>query len=270
MSTSSPHKSTEYLVDAVQGKTPIFVAGATGFVGREVVAALASQGETVVAHIRPDSGQVATWRERFAAMDGRIIVDMTPWELRGLTATLALYRPSAVYFLIGTTRHAAKRADIRGDIYQVVDVALCRMLANATAALATPVAAPVATTANAPEASQSPNSRFILLSSVGAGPSRSAYLQARHDMEASVRAAGLSATVFRPSVITGARDETRLGETMAATIGDALLVLAGAVSPRTRARFRSIAPGVLARQLADARSDTAPWRVVEAESIARI
>ncbi|MBK9071433.1 MAG: NAD(P)H-binding protein [Myxococcales bacterium] len=244
------HKSPEYLNDALRSGGLIFVAGATGFVGRALVAELAARGRYVIAHIRPDSGHLDVWQTRLASLGERVAIDTTPWELAAMAAAMRRYRPRAVCFTIGTTRKAAGRAGIGGNIYQAVDVALCRLLAKATA------------TAQAA-------SRFVLLSSVGAGESRNAYLQARADMERAVREAGLPCTVFRPSVITGDRDEFRFGEAAAARVGDALLGAVGVFAPGVRARYRSISPAVLARQLADATDDTAPWRVVEAQALAR-
>lgn len=244
------HKSPEYLNDALRSGSLIFVAGATGFVGRALVAELAARGHYVVAHVRPDSGQLVASQARLTALGERVAVDTTAWDADAMAAALRRYRPRAVCFTIGTTRKAARRAGLQGDIYQAVDVALCRLLANATAAAQA-------------------STRFVLLSSVGAGESRNAYLQARADMERAVREAGLACTVFRPSVITGDRDEFRFGETAAARVGDALLGAVGVFAPGVRARYRSISPTILARQLADATSDTAPWRIVEAQALAR-
>jgi len=258
------HKSSEYLNDALRSGGLIFVAGATGLVGRAVVADLASRGAYVVAHVRPESREAAQWQARFAAMGATVAVDTTPWELRALCATLQTLAPRAVICAIGTTRKTAARAGIAGNIYQTVDVALCRMLAQASAAVASGAAnAAVAT----PEGNASP--RFVLLSSVGAAPSRNAYLQARHDMEAAVRDAGLAATIFRPSIIVGDRDEPRPGEAFAAGVGDGLLAAVGLVAPKLRARYRSISPEVLARQIADAARDPDPWRIVEGKALRR-
>lgn len=206
----------------------------------------------MVAHVRPDSGQLAQGQQRLAALGLCVQIDTTPWDEAAMVATLAALQPRAVYCLIGTTRKTAARAGIAGDIYQAVDVALCRMLAAATAAVRA-----------------SPPPRFILLSSVGAGPSRSAYLQARYDMEQHVRAAGLAATIVRPSVILAERDEHRRGEAFAGAVGDGMLAAFGLFAPGVRARYRSIRAPVLARQLVEAASDTAPWRVVEAQELAR-
>ncbi len=60
-----------------------FVAGATGYTGRELVRVLAESGRKVVAHVRPDSSRLDEWRERFAALGATL--DTTPWERTQLT-----------------------------------------------------------------------------------------------------------------------------------------------------------------------------------------
>ena len=64
-----------------------FVAGATGYTGREVVRQLAGEGGRVIAHVRPDSGRRDDWQQRFTAMGAE--VDFTPWPgpSRGLRSS---------------------------------------------------------------------------------------------------------------------------------------------------------------------------------------
>ena len=54
--------------DAATPNAVAFVAGATGFTGREVVAELVRRGVRTLAHVRPDSSRLDEWRERFEAM----------------------------------------------------------------------------------------------------------------------------------------------------------------------------------------------------------
>src|SRR5215217_2597869 len=79
-----------------------FVAGATGYTGREVVRALVARGVRAVAHVRPDSPRLAEWRERFGEVGAD--VDATPWEEPAIRAALARWRPTHVFALLGTTR----------------------------------------------------------------------------------------------------------------------------------------------------------------------
>ena len=86
----------------------VFVAGATGYTGREVVRACAERGVETVAHVRPDSTSRDEWERRFAAMGAR--ADATPWEPQAMRATLAALRPTHVFALLGTTQARSKRA----------------------------------------------------------------------------------------------------------------------------------------------------------------
>jgi nucleoside-diphosphate-sugar epimerase len=78
-----------------------FVAGATGLTGRAVVAELRARGWSAIAHVRPDSGALESWRANFDAIGAEI--DTTAWEQDALTATLRERAPSVVFALLGTT-----------------------------------------------------------------------------------------------------------------------------------------------------------------------
>ena len=84
----------------------VFVAGATGYTGREVVRRCAELGAETVAHVRPDSARIHEWERRFGALGAR--VDATPWELQAMCATLVRLRPTHVFALLGTTRARAR------------------------------------------------------------------------------------------------------------------------------------------------------------------
>ncbi len=209
-----------------------FVLGATGFVGREVVRQLCVRGARAIAHVRPDSPQLEEWRGRLAALGAE--VDATPWDAARLGARLAELEPAQVYILIGTTRRKAQADRIEGDIYEAVDLRLTKLAVEA---------------AQAARAGGGP--RLVYLSSIGADPgARSPYLRARGKAEAIVTGAGLPWVIARPSFIVGDRDESRPGERAASLVGDGLLALAGALGARrTRDRYRSTAPDVLASAL---------------------
>ncbi len=211
-----------------------FVLGATGFVGRELVRQLCVRGARVIAHVRPDSNQLADWKTRFAELGAE--VDTTPWEPTALGATLASAfaedANNVLYIVIGTTRGKAKADGIDGNIYEKVDVGLTRIGVEAAQASGRPI-------------------RIVYLSSVGADPgARSAYLSARGRAEAIVRESNLPWMIARPSFITGERDQRRLGEATGAAIGDGLLAVAGVFgAKRLRARYRSTSADVLASSL---------------------
>ncbi|MBA3454845.1 MAG: NAD(P)H-binding protein [Deltaproteobacteria bacterium] len=206
------------------------VLGATGFVGREVVRQLCVRGTKTVAHVRPDSSKLETWRTTFGSLGAS--VDTTPWEAPALAARIRELDPAQIYILIGTTRSRAKADAVAGDIYEKVDLGLTEL-----------------TVAAAKAAERKP--RLVYLSSVGAGRgARSAYLSARGKAEDVIRASGLPWVIARPSIITGEREEGRLGEKSAAVVGDGLLAVAGMFGGRKlRDRYRSTSPDVLASAL---------------------
>ena len=98
-----------------------FVAGATGYTGREVVRVLRESGVSTVAHVRPDSPRLAEWRARFGALGAE--VDTTPWDAPAMATTLARVQPAIVFALLGTTRRRARAAAERGaaESYASVD-----------------------------------------------------------------------------------------------------------------------------------------------------
>lgn len=204
-----------------------FVAGATGYVGREVVAALAAAGHRAIAHVRPDSSLLDAWRERFDE------VDTTAWELEAMKARLEALQPTAVFALIGTTRKRARAERIEGDRYEAIDYGLTECLYQAASGLAS-------------------RPRFVYLSAAGVSErSSSAYMRARWKAEALIRDGALPHVIARPSIITGPdRDEARPGERFAAITADAALAIAGALgAKKLRSRYRSTDATTLARAL---------------------
>lgn len=207
-----------------------FVLGATGFVGREVVRQLCVRGTKTVAHVRPDSSKLAEWRSRFAELGAD--VDTTAWDAAALAARIRELAPQQLYILIGTTRAKAKSDRVQGDIYEAVDLGLTTLAVDAARASET-------------------QPRIVYLSSVGADANaRSAYLRARGKAEDVVKTSGLPWVIARPSLITGERDEGRLGERAASVVGDGVLAVVGVLGGKhLRDRYRSTTPDVLASAL---------------------
>lgn len=207
-----------------------FVLGATGFVGREVVRQLCVRGTRAIAHVRPDSPKLAEWRERFADLGAD--VDTTAWDVAALAARMRELAPKQVYILIGTTRAKAKADRVQGDIYEAVDLGLTKIAVEA---------------ARASEVQP----RIVYLSSVGAdASSRSAYMRARGKAEEVVKTSGLPWVIARPSLITGEREDGRLGERAASVVGDGVLAVVGVLGGKqVRDRYRSTTPDVLASAL---------------------
>src|SRR5262249_42564866 len=99
-----------------------FVAGATGYTGREVVRVLVGGGVRTVAHVRPDSRNLDRVVREITA-DGAES-DSTPWDESALTATLSRIQPDVVFALLGTTRTRARAARLERaspESYETVD-----------------------------------------------------------------------------------------------------------------------------------------------------
>lgn len=235
-----------------------FVAGATGYTGREVVAALRRRGVETVAHVRADSRDRERWTTRFAALGAH--VDHTPWTAEAMAQMFLARRPSMVFALLGTTRARAGREGI-GDPYETVDYGLTEMLrAGAVAAGHAPL--------------------FVYLSAYGAteqGNNR--YLVVRGRMERQLREGALPFLIAQPLFITGSdRDEGRMGERVGSVLLDGVLGAVAALGgTRWRDRFASmtgatLAEGLVALALADpaqrATADAATLRA--AATMARV
>lgn len=211
-----------------------FVAGATGYVGREVVAALRAAGVETWAHVRPDSARLDEWRERFGVLGAH--VDVTPWRAEAMQARLADLQPTIVFALLGTTRARAGEAARAGAPpadYEAVDYGLTALLLRAAAAV-------------------QPPPRFIYLSSAGVREgTRNPYLAVRARLERELREAAVHYIVARPAFITGDdREESRPAERWGARVGDAMLALAGRLGARElQQRWASITGASLARGL---------------------
>jgi len=207
-----------------------FVLGATGLVGRETVRQLCVRGTQTIAHVRPDSKQLGEWRDKFTALGAE--TDTTPWEVPALAARFRALAPAQIYILIGTTRGRAKSDQIDGDIYERVDYGLTKLAVDAARA-----------------SEQRP--RLVYLSGIGADAgARGAYMRARGKAEDCVRGAGLPWVIARPAIITGDRDESRIGERSAAVVGDGLLAVARVFGGKgLRDRYHSTTPDILAASL---------------------
>lgn len=210
-----------------------FVAGATGYTGREVVRQLVGKGIHTVAHVRPDSPSLDRWRQTFHELGAE--VDTTAWDELPLAERLGEIAPRLVFCLIGTTRRRGREAtrDGKEETYDSVDYGLTALLSRAAARARG-------------------ERRFVYLSSLGASPlSANPYLRARGRAERAVMDSGLPWTLVRPSFITGPdREEPRPLERLAAGVADAALGVAGRLGARRVAeRYHSIDASHLAEVL---------------------
>lgn len=142
----------------------LFLAGATGAVGRVLLPLAVRHGVAVVAHVRPKSAGAL----QHAPLAQCELAD-TPALVKGLEGC------TTVVQLIGTMRARFGA----GDTYETSDVGTTRQLVEA--------------------AKQAGVDHLVLLSSVGAGTPVGAYLQAKARAEALVRGSGLDFTIVRPS-----------------------------------------------------------------------
>ncbi len=219
--------------------TPLtaLVAGATGYTGQQVVAALRARGARVVAHVRPGSASADEWQRRFEALGAE--VDRTPWEPAAMRATLARLRPDLVFSLLGTTRRRAA-AEGLDDPYERIDYGLAAVLRDAAVACG-----------SAP--------RFVYLSAMGANErSGNKYVAVRGRMERELREGALPWLIAQPAFVSGSdRAEFRLGERVLAVGSDALFgALALVGLGRVRDRYgsltgRELGEGLVALALAD-------------------
>jgi uncharacterized protein YbjT (DUF2867 family) len=141
----------------------LFIAGATGAVGRALLSLAAERQIDIVPHVRPQSA---------AALEHpkRLIIDLTDPQLSD-----AIQGCTTVVQLIGTMR---KRFS-RGDTYESSDIGTTRLLVEAS--------------------KKAEIDHFVLLSSVGAGNPFGAYLRAKAQAEQLVRESGVPCTIIRPS-----------------------------------------------------------------------
>ena len=212
-----------------------FVAGATGYTGRAVVASLIANGAEAIAHVRPDSPALARWRDRFGDLGAE--VDTTPWSESAMLATFVRVRPTHVFALLGTTQKRARAARAAGsktfDGYEAIDYGLTAMLLRA-----------------AVDSGLLPH--FTYLSAIGAKvKSRNEYLRVRGRIQAELMVSGLPHLIAQPSFITGEdRDEPRPLERWSARAVDGILKVAASMGARRlRDRYGSMSGAELADSL---------------------
>jgi uncharacterized protein YbjT (DUF2867 family) len=229
-----------------------FVAGATGFTGRAVVRALVDRGVPTVAHVRPDSPELARWREHFGRLGAQ--VDTTAWQEEAMAAALARIGPGCVFALLGTTRARGRASAKAGRVesYETVDYGLTALLIQALV-----------------KAKLAP--RFVYLSAVGVKrDSGTPYYAARWKTEDLLRRSGLPWTIARPSFITGpGRDDPRPAERFFAAAFDGMLSVASILGARkVRDRYRSMTGVQLASALVRLAFDqAAEGKVAEPEDL---
>jgi len=148
----------------------LFLTGATGFVGRHLVAALLQQGHTVKCLVRPGSGSKLPASANLVPVVG----DVTAKD----SLAPALEGAEAAIHLVGII------AEVGRNTFRAVHVEGTRNLVDACKALGV--------------------SRFLHMSALGAREDGlSEYHRTKWQAEEYVRRSGLTYTIFRPSLIHG-------------------------------------------------------------------
>lgn len=142
----------------------LFIAGATGAVGRALLTHAERVGVAVIPHVRPKSAASLTHPHRCAL------------ELSDPALADAMKGATTVVQLIGTMRHRFGS----GDTYEASDIGTTQLLMTAAQRTGT-------------------IDHVVLLSSALAGLGIGAYLKAKQRAEAIVKESGLPFTIFRPS-----------------------------------------------------------------------
>lgn len=145
-------------------KRRLFVAGATGAVGQVLLELATRRQVDVLAHARPKSASRLGDRPVAA-------IELSDPKLAG-----TLRGCTTVVQLIGTMR----KRFASGDTYETSDIGTTRALVEAAKASGTV-------------------DHLVLLSSVGAGSPKGAYLKAKAEAERLVTSSGIPFTIFRPS-----------------------------------------------------------------------
>lgn len=154
--------------EVVRMGNTLFVAGATGGVGRTLMKQALAAEVDVVPHVRPKSAGAAGY-------PNPAILELSEHD----KLVAALRGRSTVLQLIGTVRKRFKT----GDTYETSDIGTTQQLVEA--------------------AREAGVGHVVLLSSIGAGKPRGAYLKAKAEAERLVRESGLAWTIFRPSAFEG-------------------------------------------------------------------
>lgn len=231
-------------MNAPSAQAPIFVVGATGYVGQALIAALAGSGRPAIAHIRPDSPRLVEWREHFTALGPSVLCDDTPFEPEALAARLKALTPAAVILVHGTTRARMKalgRESAKAS-YEAVDYGLTAVLCRSVNMSGLPI-------------------RLVYLSAIGANAaSANPYLRARGKAEEAVKSCGTPYAILRPAMISGEdRQEKRLGERLGAQLFDLSLGAAACLGlsslKRAYATINSTDLAALLIQLADGQKE---------------
>jgi len=151
------------------GRHVVFVAGATGYLGRRVVPELLARGHAVRALARPGSeGRVPSGAETI------------PGDALDAESFAARVAPADTFLqLVGVSHPSPSKA----ALFRSVDLASARASVDA--------------------ARRAGIAHFVYVSVAHPAPAMTAYWQARAEAEEHIRAAGVNATILRPWYVLG-------------------------------------------------------------------
>ena len=155
----------------------LFIAGASGATGQQVVSQALARKIDIVPHYRPKRAAGTAALPPGAAICELSDASALEAAMRGCTTVLQL---------IGTM----KKRFAQGDTYETSDIGTTRALVQAAKAVGV--------------------DHVLVLSSTGAGHPRGAYLHAKAAAERIAQESGISTTVFRPSLLVGGDRAPRL------------------------------------------------------------
>ncbi|HTF86890.1 MAG TPA: NAD(P)H-binding protein [Planctomycetota bacterium] len=209
------------------------VVGATGYVGRAVVAELRRKKLEVQAHVRFDSPRLEEMRALFQKLGAECVT--TAWNRDDFKELAHQRGLTHVFLCLGTTFRRGKRKSTSSvpETYAAVDVGLSTLVIEACV-----------------QSGLRP--RVVLLSAARANPAaRNPYLAARGKVEALLQASGLDFTIAQPGFITGSdREEFRPLERIGAWMTDWFLLWGAVLGMQImRERYRSIDARELAKAL---------------------
>lgn len=210
------------------------IAGATGLVGRRLVALCRESAGYETVHL-------LTRRTLGTGDDEKLVEQVVDFE-RLADVDLDGAQVEDVYCALGTTRRKAGSKDALRRVDHDYVVALGRLALRLGAR------------------------RFLLVSSYGANArSLSFYQRVKGDTEADLAALGLpQLLIFRPSLLQGPRDEFRLAESLSN-------LALGLAKPALPQRLRPVTDEVLARAMLQAAFDAGDaFRIYESDEIQQL
>jgi uncharacterized protein YbjT (DUF2867 family) len=200
-----------------QRATNVVVAGATGLVGREVLAFGGRQSGVRL---------LALVRKAPAGLPPEVLEVPFDYESAGSYANLGDGVPCDILICaLGTTRAKAGSDEAFRRVDRDYPLRLIERLAQLT-----------------------PRPLFALVSSVGAGGA-GLYLQTKAEVEEALVKSGLPHVIVRPSLLLGERGEQRTGEQVATAVGVPFGKLVRAVGVKSLERYAPIEAADVARAL---------------------